>query len=217
MTRTPARITWALDIQSGKLVKADRAEHRPGKGRYRCLDERCSRDLTVARSKQGRQHFRHFRNGHSEGCAFHDLAKGKHEAAQRVLATLFSEALRRRTPMPVMVFNTPSEVRMVLPFIQAHEVVMEWRCPQSGRRVDLALLDQSGHPILLVEVWHTHAVDGDKRSDLTAYWWIEVEANDVLSDTDKLHIRNHDNLPPQLALAWEQFELFREGVLPSSL
>jgi hypothetical protein len=73
MSQTPARIKWALDIQSGKLVKADRAEHRPGKGRYRCLDERCSRDLTVARSKQGRQHFRHFRNGHSEGCAFHKL------------------------------------------------------------------------------------------------------------------------------------------------
>lgn len=210
MTRTPARITWALDIQSGKLVKADRAEHRPGKGRYRCLDERCSRDLTVARSKQGRQHFRHFRNGHSEGCAFQDLAKGKHEAAQRVLATLFSEALRRRTPMPLMVFNTTVGVRMVLPFVQAYEVVMEWRCPQSGRRVDLALLDQSGHPVLLVEVWHTHAVDGDKRNDLAAYWWIEVEANEVLSDTDKLYIRNHDNLPPQLALAWEQFELFRE-------
>lgn len=209
MSRTPARITWALDIQAGKLVKADRAEHRPGKGRYRCLDERCSRDLTVARSKQGRQHFRHFRNGHSEGCVFHDLAKGKHEAAQRVLATLFAEALRRRTPMPLMVFNTPEGVQTVLPFIQAHEVVMEWRCPMTGRRVDLALLDQSGLPVLLVEVWHTHAVDGEKRNDLTSYWWIEVEANDVLADTDKLLVRNHDNLPPQLALAWEQFELFR--------
>lgn len=99
---------------------------------------------------------------------------------------------------------------MVLPFVQAYEVVMEWRCPQSGRRVDLALLDQSGRPVLLVEVWHTHAVDGDKGNDLADYWWIEVEANEVLSDTDKLYIRNHDNLPPQLALAWEQFELFRE-------
>ena len=90
MSRTPARITWALDIQSGKLVKADRAVHHPGKGRYRCLDERCSRDLTVARSKQGRQHFRHFRNGQSEGCAFHDLAKGRHEAvtARRKLTSL---------------------------------------------------------------------------------------------------------------------------------
>lgn len=208
MSRTPASITLALDTQSGKLVRADRAEHRPGKGRYRCLDERCARDLTVARSKQGRQHFRHFRNGHSEGCIFHNVAKGKHEAAQCLLATLFSEALRRRTPMPLMVFNTPAGVRTVLPFVQAHEVVMEWRCPLSGRRVDLALLDKSGYPVLLVEVWLTHAVDGDKRSDLTPYWWVEVDANDVLSDTDKLHIRNHDNLPPQLALVWEQFELF---------
>lgn len=216
MSRTSARITWALDIHSGKLIKADRAEHRPGKGRYRCLDERCSSDLTVARSKQGRQHFRHFRNAHAAGCAFHDLAKGKHEAAQRVLATLFAEALRRRTPMPLMIFNTPAGVRTVLPFVQAHEVVMEWRCPLSGRRVDLALLDQYGQPVLLIEVWHTHAVDGDKRSDLTSYWWIEVEANDVLADTDKLYIRNHDNLPPQLALAWEQFELFREPVLITS-
>lgn len=65
--------------------------------------------------------------------------------------------------------------------------------------------------MLAQAVWHTHRVDGDKRSDLTAYWWIEVEANDVLADADKLHICNHDNLPPKLALAWEQFELFWGG------
>jgi hypothetical protein len=53
------------------------------------------------------------------------------------------------------------------------------------------------------------AEPGDYLNDLEGYWWVEVEANDVLNDTDKLHIRNHDNLPPQLALAWEQFELFR--------
>jgi len=210
MSRLPARITWALDVQTGKLVKADRAQHRPGKGRYRCLDERCCRDLTVARNKQGRQHFRHFRNSHAEGCVFHDLAKGKHEAAQRILAMMFSEALRRRTPMPLMVFNTPAGSRAVLPFVQAKEVVMEWRCPQSGRRVDLALLDESRQPVLLVEVWHTHAVDGDKRRDLASYWWVEVEATQVLTDTDVLVIRNHDNLPAQLALAWEQFELFKQ-------
>lgn len=75
--------------------------------------------------------------------------------------------------------------------------------------MDLALLDRCGQPILLVEVWHTHAVDSDKRRDLTPYWWIEVEANQVLSETDTLNIRSHDNLPAQLALAWEQFELFR--------
>lgn len=32
-----------------------------------------------------------------------------------------------------------------------------------GRKSDI-------YSVLLVEVWHIHAVDGDKRSDLTAYW-----------------------------------------------
>jgi hypothetical protein len=208
MSRTPSRITWALDLKTGKLVKADRAERKPGKGRYRCLDERCSRDLTVARSKQGRQHFRHFRNNHADGCVFQDLAKGRHQAAQRILVTLFSEALRRRTPMPLMAFNTPAGLLTVLPFVQASEVVMEWICPASGRRIDVAILDENGNPVLLVEVWHTHAVDIEKRKDLAPYWWIEVEANQVLTNTDVLLIRNHDNLPAPLALAWEQFELF---------
>lgn len=111
--------------------------------------------------------------------------------------------------MPLMLFNTPHGIKLVLPFIHAKEVVIEWQCPLSGRRVDLALLDEEGCPVLLVEVWHTHAVDGDKRNDLLPYWWIEVEAKQVLADTDALVVRNHDNLPPQLALAWEQFELFR--------
>lgn len=208
MSRVPSRITWALDLKAGKLVRADRAEHRPGKGRYRCLDERCGRDLTVARSKQGRQHFRHFRNRHAEGCAFHDQVKGRHQAAQQVLMTLFAEALRRRTPMPLMVFNTPVGIKMVLPFVQARDVVMEWVCPISGRRVDVALLDADGNPVLLVEVWHTHAVDIEKGKDLGPYWWIEVEANQVLAESDVLIIRNHDNLPAPLALAWEQFQLF---------
>lgn len=113
--------------------------------------------------------------------------------------------------MPLMVFNTPAGVRTVLPFVQAHEVVMEWRCPLSGRRVDLALLDQSGHPVLLVEVWHTHAVDDDKRSDLAAYWWIEVEAKEILLNPDVLIVRSHGNMPSQLALEWEQLSLLAAG------
>lgn len=210
MTQIPTRITWARDLKTGRLVKADRAERKQGKGRYRCLDERCARDLTVARSKQGRQHFKHFRNGHAEECAFHGLGKSqtRHQAAQQLLATLFSEALKCRIPMPLFVFNTPRGIRTVLPFIRASEVVMEWVCPLTGRRIDVALLDTSGQPVLLIEVWHTHAVDMAKHNDLSRYWWIEVEANQVLVETGSLFIRNHDNLPEELELAWQQFELF---------
>lgn len=209
MKGSPSCIPWGRDVQTGKLVRAERAIYPPGKGRYRCLDEKCGRDLTVARSKQGRQHFRHFRNSHAESCVFHDPAKSKHTAAIRLLGIVFSEALQRRTPMPLMVFNTPAGVKTVLPFVNAEHVVKEWTCPQTGRRADLALLDHNGKPVLLVEIWHTHAVCNDKRADLVTYWWIEVEARQVLMDTDMLIIRNHGNLPVQLELAWEQFQLFR--------
>lgn len=205
-----SQIKWALDIKTGKLVKADRAERKPGRGRYRCLDEKCGHDLTVACSKRGRLHFRHFRTGNTEGCAFHSHGKSQtqHRAAQVLLHVLFSGALKRRIPMPLFLFNTPSGRRTVLPFIAASSVEMEWQCPHSGRRADLAILDAANQPVLLMEVFHTHAVDQPKRQDFSTYWWIEVEANQVLSEPGQLVIRNHDNLSEYLALAWEQFELY---------
>ena len=93
MRRTFSQINWAVDLNTGKWIKADRADRKPGKGRYRCLDGRCARDLTVARSKYGRQHFRHFRNSHAEGCCFHSIRSkdDRHRAAQALLQALFSE------------------------------------------------------------------------------------------------------------------------------
>lgn len=209
MKRAFSQIKWAVDLATGKWTKADRAERKPGKGRYRCLDERCGRDLTVARSKYGRQHFRHFRNSHAEGCCFHSIKSSddRHRAAQALLRTLFSGALKRRVPMPMLVFDTASGRREVLPFITAAHVVTEWECRVTGRKADVALLDEGGRAVLLVEVWHTHAVDLEKQIDLSPYWWIEVEAKQVLADPTKLLVRNHGNLPEALALAWEQLPL----------
>ncbi len=59
-----------------------------------------------------------------------------------------------------------------------------------------------------MEVWHTYAVDLEKRKDLSPYWWIEVEASRVLADPSALIVRNHGNLPDAQAMAWEQFQLF---------
>lgn len=209
MRRTFSQITWAVDIASGKWVRADRADLKPGRGRYRCLDVQCGRDLTVARSKYGRQHFRHYRDSHAEGCCFHRMKSSddRHRAAQELLRTLFAAALERRMPMPILAFDTANGRRDVLPFITATRVVMEWECPVTGRRADVALLDDSQLAVLLVEVWHTHAVDQGKRQDLSPYWWIEVEAKQVLADPTKLMVRNHGNLPEALALAWEQLPL----------
>ena len=175
-------------FNTGAWIKADRADRKPGKGRYRCLDGRCARDLTVARSKYGRQHFRHFRNSHAEGCCFQSIwsKDDRHRAAQALLQALFSEALKRNIPMPMFVFDTANGRREVLPFISAAQVVTEWVCPISKRKADVALLDDDGRAVLLVEVWHTHAVDLEKRIDLSPYWWIEVEASQVLADPTAL-------------------------------
>lgn len=209
MSGALSQIRWAVDLASGEWVRADRAERKPGRGRYRCLDERCGRDLTVARSKYGRQHFRHFRNSHAEGCCFLSIKSSddRHRAAQALLRTLFAGALRRRVPMPMLVFDTANGRREVLPFIFAAHVVTEWECPVTGRKADVALLDDLQRAVLLVEVWHTHAVDHEKRQDLSAYWWIEVEARQVLADPTKLLVRNHGNLPEALALGWKQLKL----------
>lgn len=212
MKRPSSQITWATDLQTGERIRADRAEYKPGKGRYRCLDPECNRDLTVARSKNGRQHFKHFRCTHPDTCLFHNQGRPqtRHKAAQLSLYFQFCEALKHREPMPLFRFDTPTGPHLVLPFILAEQVVMEWVCPLTGRRADLALLDSNGVPVLLIEVWHTSAVKAEKQYDLRGYWWVEVGANQVLDDSSILVIKKHGNLPERLALVWEQFCLFAD-------
>lgn len=110
--------------------------------------------------------------------------------------------------MPLFQFSTPRGPRLVLPFIRACRVIEEWVCPDSGRRVDLALLDDEGMPVLLIEVCYSNAVNGDKRQDLTGYWWLEVEARHVLEEVDTLIIVAHGGLPRMLAAVWEEESLF---------
>lgn len=58
--------------------------------------------------------------------------------------------------------------------------------------------------MLLIEVGYSNAVNGDKRQDLTGYWWIEVEARFVLEDVDTLNIFAHGGLPRMFAATWEE-------------
>ena len=202
------KIPWAIDMKTGDWLRADRAVYRGERGRYRCTDKHCDRELTVARSKRGRQHFKHFRNSGAEGCVFGHHGTSVHQTAIRLLAVRFSEAMGGHVPMPLFRFSTPSGLHLILPFIRACRVVEEWVCPNSGRRADLALLDGEGIPVLLIEVCLSNAVDVDKRQDLSRYWWIEVDARHVLDDVDTLMIRTHGGLPRMLAAAWEEQSLF---------
>lgn len=212
---SPRAIHLARDLETGRLIGADRAERQPKKGRYQCLDNRCGRFLTVAKSKRGKIHFKHFRELGTFACG---LGGGKrsrltHDAAQDLLVAVFAEAIQRRCPMPLLRFHTPSGVREVLPFVLAQTVVKEWTSPDRRRRADVALLDRDEEPVLLIEVFHTHAVDRNKRLDLNPYWWIEVEASDVLGSPFTLNVLGHGNLPYELEILGQQSELFERPTL----
>lgn len=204
------QIPIARDLQSNRIVTPDRAIRKAPKGRYQCIVPGCQHDLTVAISKYGRVHFRHFRGMVSSGCSFHSGPKSRthHNTAQQLLMVLLSEALARRAPMPTLVFETTAGIKTALPIILGRSVVTEWVCPFTNRRADLAILDDFGRPVLLVEVFHTHAVDHNKRDDLSPYWWIEVNAIDVLENSSRLIVRAHGNFPYEYELLGYQGDLF---------
>lgn len=210
-------IPMARDARDDKLIKPDRATLRAERGRYICLDPKCHRELTVAVSKYGKVHFRHYRNSGSATCLFScRSSRSQHEAAKQLLLVLLGEAIQRRAPMPMFEFNLLSGQKTVIPFLLADEVRAEWNCSDINRRPDIAIL-YKGEPVLFIEIFHTHAVDQFKKLDLDRYWWIEIAAIDVLINPWSLNVRAHGNLPYELEVRGHQEELFSNQQLPSML
>lgn len=193
-------IPLVREVATGNPLRPHEAVHLPPKGTYVCLDPNCHGDVTVYERPKysGRYYFRHRNKEASGNCGFHrrhDRTIRRHDAAQHLLAAVLREALDKRGPMPLWLFQTAGQTLRALPLIIADTVKTEWTCPKTGRRADIALLDRSGAPVLIVEVFHTHAVDRNKRRDLSDYWWIEVEANAVIADFEQLPIRHSGNMP----------------------
>lgn len=208
---TARGIALAREVASGAIIRAYEAQHLPPNGTYQCLDPLCGGDLNVCERPRGsgRFYFRHRVSKLGTRCGFHSTNAGshkRHDAAQHLLSVILTEALHKRLPMPTLAFPTPGGLRHVLPFVLAREVRKEWVCARSGRRADLALLDEHQQPVLLIEVFHTHAVDRDKRLDLSPYWWIEIDANEIIADQETLPVRHAGNLPfaldPQTQQRW---------------
>jgi len=172
----------------------------------------CCKDLTVGRSKKGRMFFKHFPK-EAKGCRFYlgRKSKKRHDLARDLLATLLGEVMLRRCNMPSLRFDTPSGVRFAIPIILGATVETEWRTPE-GRIPDIAILDHEGRPIVLFEVYHTHAVDRMKRHDLANYWWIEIDANAFLEQDFEaelsLHVTDFNRLPYEYEITGRQGGLF---------
>lgn len=193
-------IALAREVASGNVIRALEAHHLPPKGTYRCLDPLCQGDLNVCERPKGsgRFYFRHRACEIGTRCGFHSTnarTQRRHDAAQHLLSVILNEALNKRLPMPILAFPTPGGVRHVVPFIVADSVRTEWVCRNTGRRADIALLDKHQQPVLLIEVFHTHAVDRNKREDFSRHWWIEIEANEIIANQEILPVCHAGNLP----------------------
>lgn len=97
--------------------------------------------------------------------------------------------------MPLLEFQVAGATRQVLPLVNAKRVRPEWSCQRTGKRADIALLDHHDEPVLLIEVFHTHAVDRHKIRAYSDYWWIEVEANAIIANYERLPVIHCGNLP----------------------
>lgn len=200
MRNRSSRILLAREAVSGHLLKADTARHLPPEGTYQCLDPNCGGDLNVCQwpRRPGRLYFRHRTATASANCGFHSgnaRTQRRHDAALHLLAVVLNEAIHRREPMPLLEFQVAGATRQVLPLLNAKSVVSEWVCRRTGKRADIALLDRHDDPILLIEVFHTHAVDRIKARAYSDYWWIEVEANAIIADYERLPVIHCGNMP----------------------
>jgi len=212
MRSAASRILLAREVATGQLLKADIARHLPPEGTYRCLDPNCGGDLNVCQwpRRPGHFYFRHRTTSASAHCGFHSSnarTTRRHAAAQHLLAVVLNEAIHHREPMPLLAFQVAGATRHVLPLLNATRVVTEWACRRTGKRADIALLDRHEEPVLLIEVFHTHAVDRNKVRAYTDYWWIEIEANAIIANYERLPVLHCGNLPYVLAPETQQRSL----------
>ena len=203
-------IPFARSVKTGALVKPYQANRQADKGLYECLDPKCKRPVLVSSSKHHRVHFRHYRGDIGEQCGFSGISRPQniHTKAKLHVAILFENALLKKAPMPKLRFDTPEGIHHVLPFIVNCKVKKEWDCKAINRRIDIAIVDQDETPVLLIEIKYKHAVNYEKREALKSYWWIEVDAKDILVNPHELIVRTHGNFPYEYELLGNQSSLF---------
>ena len=203
-------IPFALDA-SRNIVWPAESSREASPGSYFCPN--CDRELRASfwRNKAPYLCFKHARKN-GDGC---ELARGKvrnqqvHDTAVRVLQKYIDAALHQGRNWLRFEIDTVDGKEKLLPLLFAKRAQREWTCPVSGRRADIAILDKNEDPVLLIEVYHSHAVDEKKALDYAGYKWIEVDARHVVEeDLSLLPIRNHGNFPAFYAMSGRQSRLF---------
>lgn len=167
----------------GNEVQPTDAVVRP----FVCLDCGTAVSLRRAHERDGYAVRAHFAHKPRVGCAFSEGEGERHLRAKRRIA----ELVEQRAEI-VFVRHCPKcdfEHRQRLPE-SVHRASLEHHLV-SGRRADVALLDEEDEVLAVVEVLETHAVDQDKRIDLAHLRWFEVSAESVLGGETWLVLQDH--------------------------
>lgn len=188
-------IPHAIDIETNEYIKPHEANHNAPKGRYLCREPNCKKPVRMILRNNGVCFFRHYPDDYS--CSHHK-SQTTHTKAINEIYNQFVNWQQHRLTMPILMINTRSGMKEVVPFLPEFKIEIEWRL-NGKRKIDLAILDLNNRPILLIEVLNKHKVDSQKEKDLINYPWIEVCAKSILSNPRFLKVERHHYLPQEYA------------------
>ena len=210
MANLSQAIPYAINTQTKRRIKPEEASAGTCKGHYECHVPDCRKPVFLSISKYGRAHFKHYPEDDISTIPgnHHPKSQDIHTRAKLLIKDIFLNGLAKRAPMPRLIFETPHGIEKILPFLTNCSVKNEFNLGTSNRKIDLAIIDNEGIPVLLLEVNHKHPLDIAKIQDLKQYWWIEVDAKDVLQDPTNLIVRRHCNFPYEIELLGVQNILF---------
>lgn len=198
-----SHIPHAIDTRSNskQYIKPYDANLYAERGRYICVHPECTTPLMIYKRK-GKCFFRHYpvKNNTCAGGA-----QTLHKNAIKQLRNHFLQVNKSTRNIPTFVIETIQGEKEIVPLLSSFVVKTEY--PLNGRKIDLAILDKLGNPILLIEILNTSKVTNAKSIDLAAFAWLEIKADAVMQNPSRLKVENF-NLPQHGFKKPEQVTLF---------
>lgn len=168
----------AFRIPFARTAQGERVRPEDGTtGPFTCPDCKTGVSLRRAHMREGSPVRAHFAHRPAIDCGFSYGEGELHLLAKGVAATAVNE---RR---PVALLRACARCQRITEQRMPERVAratLEYRLP-SGRRADVALLDQAGELLAIIEVLESHAVDAVKRADLVGLRWCEIQARDIVA------------------------------------
>lgn len=184
-------IPEAIDLESGRYIKAYEANPHAEKGRYICRDPKCKKP--VKRVLRNTTCF--FRHYPEEGNTAHKKSHELHSRAINEIKNQFDNFKHSRLSMPTFLLETSQGRKEIVPFLGNFEVRTEWQLGE--RKIDVAITDDYNNPLLLIEVLNTHKISNDKSIDINDFPWVEIKATSIVQNQRVLKVERHNRFPQE--------------------